>query len=400
MPNLTTDMTTNNTQPSPTAAAPQGVKQYRLIKLGVDVHWREYVVVRQIDGTSPQPPQRFSPEGFIAWVAKQVKLADEVHCCYEAGPFGFVLHKRLVAPGIKSYVVRPRNWDEYGKKVKTDRRDALALLSCLDRYLAGNHEALTVIRVPADQEERARSDTRQRAQLLAERKRLAAQGLSTARYYGDDLPEEWWRAKKFEVLRAELPEFLVTLLGRWQRLLLVVNEELEALSGHVESAQTQELPTGLGALTAQVLDREIGDWDRFKNRRQVASYTGLVPCEDSSGERRFRGSITKHGNPRVRHILIEASWRLQRFQPEYRAVKNRRGALDEAKARNNKAAKKKLGVGLARQFIVDWWRIRTGRTTPEKLGLQMSWPAAYVLRGKTPPPAPVLVPATAPESAA
>ena len=43
-----------------------------------------------------------------------------------------------------------------------------------------------------------------------------------------------------------------------------------------------------------------------------------------------------------------------------------------------------LAVGLARQFIVDWWRIRTGKTTPEKLGLQMSWPAAYVLRGKAP----------------
>jgi len=65
-------------------------------------------------------------------------------------------------------------------------------------------------------------------------------------------------------------------------------------------------------------------------------------------------------------------------------------ALDEAKARNNKSARKKLGVGLARQFIVDWWRIRTGRTTPEKLGLKMSWPTAYVLRGKAPtaiPPA-------------
>lgn len=41
--------------------------------------------------------------------------------------------------------------------------------------------------------------------------------------------------------------------------------------------------------------RASGDWNRFKNRRQVASYTGLVPCEDSSGERRFRGAITKHG---------------------------------------------------------------------------------------------------------
>jgi hypothetical protein len=60
-------MTTNETQATPTAAAPQGVKQHRLIKLGVDVHWRQYVVVRQIDGTSPQPPQRFSPEEFFGW---------------------------------------------------------------------------------------------------------------------------------------------------------------------------------------------------------------------------------------------------------------------------------------------------------------------------------------------
>ena len=107
--------------------------------------------------------------------------------------------------------------DDNSKKVKADRRDALALLSTLDRYLAGNKEALTVIRVPSDDEEKARSDTRQREQLLAERKRFRAQGLSTARYYGYDLPEEWSRAKKFEQLRAERPEFLFTLLGRARR---------------------------------------------------------------------------------------------------------------------------------------------------------------------------------------
>lgn len=386
-------MTTNVPETTATVTAPQGVKPHLQIKLGVDVHWRQYVVVRQMDGASPQPPQRFTPEEFVAWAKKQTQLGDEVHCCYEAGPFGFVLHKRLVALGVKSVVVRPRNWDEYSKKVKTDRRDALALLSSLDRYLAGNQEALSVIRVPSDDEEKARSDTRQREQLLAERKRFGAQGLSTARYYGHDLPEEWWRAKKFEALRGELPEFLLTLLGRYQRLLVAVNEEFDALSTKIESAQAAELPTGLGALTAQILDREIGDWQRFDNRRQVASYTGLVPSEDSSGERRSRGSITKHGNPRVRQILLEASWRFQQFQPEYKAVKQRRTAIAEARAKNNKGAKKKLSVGLARQFIVDWWRIRTGRTTPEKLGLQMSWPAAYVLRGKAP------VKAVAPEAA-
>ncbi len=382
----------------PTATAVQSAKPHRVIKLGVDVHWREYVVVRQIDGTSPQPAQRFAPEAFVAWVAKQVQQADVVHCCYEAGPFGFVLHRRLVGLGVKSLVVRPRNWDEYGKKVKTDRRDALALVSCLDRYVAGNTVALTSIRVPTENEERARSVSRQREQLLEHRKRLAAQGLSCARYYGHDLPEEWWRAKRFEALRAELPEFLFTLLESVQRIALSVNVELEAHSADVESAQTQELPTGLGALTAQIIDREIGDWGRFKNRRQVASYTGLVPSEHSSGERHQRGAITKHGNPRVRHILIEASWRLQHFQPDYRALKLRQAAFDTAKRKGDKAARKKLCVGLARQFIVDWWRIRTDRTTPAKLGLQMSWPAAYVLRGKAPQPA--ATPIAAPQPAA
>jgi transposase len=201
--------------------------------------------------------------------------------------------------------------------------------------------------------------------------------------------EEWWRAKKFAALGSELPEFLLALLASAQRLALLAHTELEALSASVESAQTEELPTGLGALTAQTLEREIGDWRRFDNRRQVASYTGLVPGEHSSGERRQRGAITKHGNPRVRHILIEASWRLLQFQPDYHALKSRRAALDTAKRKGDSASRKKLCVGLARQFIVDWWRIRTGRTTPAKLGLQMSWPAAYVLRGKAPKAQPV-----------
>jgi transposase len=373
-----------NSSPA-SSTAPQGVKPHRLIKLGVDVHLREYVVARQIDGTAPQSAQCFSPEAFVAWAAKQAQLSDVVHCCYEAGPFGFGLHRRLLRLGIKSIVVRPRNWDEYGKKVKTDRRDALALVSCLDRFVAGNIEALTSIRIPTETEEQSRSVTRQREQMLEHRKRLAAQGLSCARYHGYDLPDEWWRAKKFAALKEELPEFLFTLLGKVQVVALLINEQLEVLSESIESAQTTLLPTGMGALTAQILDREIADWDRFKNRRHIASYTGLVPSEHSSGGSRQRGSITKHGNPRVRHILIELGWRLPKFQPDYHAVTSRRTGLDQAKRKGDKATRKKLLVGLARQFIVDWWRIRTNRTTPEKLGLQMSWPAAYVLRGKKPP---------------
>jgi transposase len=133
------------------------------------------------------------------------------------------LHRRLIRLGVKNLVVRPRNWDEYGKQVKTDRRDALALVSCLDRYVAGNTEALSSIRIPTEAEERSRSISRQREQMLEHRKRLAAQGLSCARYYGHDLPEEWWRPKKFEALRKELPDFLFGLLGSVQQIALLVH---------------------------------------------------------------------------------------------------------------------------------------------------------------------------------
>ena len=75
-------MNTNDHQNTESKAAPQVEKPHRRIKLGVDVHWEKYVVARQIDDTSPQPAQRFTPKEFVAWAMKQTKLADEVHCCY------------------------------------------------------------------------------------------------------------------------------------------------------------------------------------------------------------------------------------------------------------------------------------------------------------------------------
>ena len=71
-------------------------------------------------------------------------------------------HHLLAHQGIgditddKQVVVRPRNWDEYGKKVKTDQRDAQALTECLSRYVSGNKSALCVVRVPSEEEERRR----------------------------------------------------------------------------------------------------------------------------------------------------------------------------------------------------------------------------------------------------
>ena len=149
---------------SAVASAPScdsGPPPHQVIKLGIDVHLDRYVVVRQIDGGAPQPPQRFSPSRFLEWAKKQTALAQQVYSCYEAGPFGYRLHRTLKDLGITNYVVRPRDWDEYGKKVKTDKRDAKEMVLNLDRYVAGNQEAFCVVRVPTEAHGRARARAKQ-----------------------------------------------------------------------------------------------------------------------------------------------------------------------------------------------------------------------------------------------
>ncbi len=351
-----------------TAEAESTVKA-KHIKLGIDVHLDRYVVVRILDGGTPQPPQRFGPPEFLLWVAKQITLAEKVSTCYEAGPFGYGLHRKLEKMGAVNYVVRPRDWDEYGQKVKTDKRDAKQLALHLDRYVNGNQDAFCVVRVPSPEQEQARSISRQRESFQNERLRLAAQGRSHALYYGEHLQGEWWRQEAWKSSSAQLPAIVVNLLEPLRRLIAALEVELKVRTQEVESAAPGQLPVGLGKLTSQILEREVADWNRFKNRRQVASYTGLCPKEDSSSTRRFQGSINKHGNRRLRPALVECLWRLCVFQPEYRAVKKWRPELLNPKT--SRPRRKKIIVAMARTFAVDWWRVRTNRCKAQDLGLKL-----------------------------
>ena len=126
---------------------------------------------------------------------------------------------------------------------------------------------------------------------------------------------------------------------------------------------------GIGELSSELLDREMVDWDRFKNRRQVASYTGLCPGEESSGDTQMKLSIDKHGNPRVRAVLVECAWLLPRFQPKYQALQRWKWVF-EPSSKAGRALRKKAVVALGRKLAVDLWRIRTGRATPAELGLE------------------------------
>jgi transposase len=211
---------------------------------------------------------------------------------------------------------------------------------------------------------------RQRQSLQHERVRLILQGKSAALLRGHRLKKDWWTPRSLDALAAELPPDLHAQLAIWQRVLLSVEAELQALTEQLQQAAPKILPVGLGSMSWELITREVGDWHRFHNRRQVASYTGLCPSEHSSGQSRLQGSITRHGNPRLRHLLIEAVWRLIRLQPQYRAVAKWRDAL--LALRLTQTRKKKIVVAIARQLAVDLWRLATGRTTAAALDLQVS----------------------------
>jgi transposase len=344
-------------------------KIHQTIKLGLDVHADTIVVVRILDHSAPQPAQKFTPAKFNEWVKSQLALATTVHSCYEAGPFGYGLHRALVALGIQNLVVQPVCLDEHHKGVNHDKSDAKELAMRLDRYVAGNTHAVARVRVPTPAEEQQRAASRQREQLKREVQRIAAQGRGLLLTQGRRARKGWWEPRPWEQLRVQLPAWLFERLEVFRRVLATLTAELEAATLTLEKAAPAVRPKGLGGLTYAVVEREVCAWDRFANRRQVGSYTGLCGGVSASGQSHHLLPITKHGNVRLRTALVELAWRLVLWQPQSKLVKKWWPVVGNPKA--SRAARKKAVVAIARQMAVDLWRWRTGKVKPEELGWVM-----------------------------
>ena len=161
--------------------------------------------------------------------------------------------------------------------MKTDGLDAKALCLRLDRYVEGNKDALAVIRVPSEAEEQRRAIHRQREQLVKARKQLEAQGRSLMVNHAVEPVQHWWKPRTFAKLA--VPAWMRELLSHTQPILVSLHEQILSLTRQLQEAAAPEQPRGLGAMTSVVIDREVGDWHRFNNRRQVGSYTGLCAGE-------------------------------------------------------------------------------------------------------------------------
>jgi len=345
----------------------QNTEKAEVIYLGIDTHVEKHVVVRKIDGLPSQPAQSFRLQSkLVEWIVKQKQLGQKVVCCYEAGPTGYVLYRELLEKGITCHVISPQKFSENTDGVKTDKRDAKLLCERLFSYENGSKTAFKVVHVPTVEAEQARAFSRLREGLKKDEKRLAQRGRMLGLSQGLRMKGKWWGSRRWAELETQNP-FLFSLLSPIRASILAIENEIKDLTKKLEeeAVSKERLPKGLGSLTWRIIKGEFHDFNRFKNRREVGSYTGLCPRESSSGGRKRQGSVNKHGNPLLRHHLVEAVWRLIKWQPNWHVwLKKKDEFLNASPAR-----KKQLITAMARLLAIDIWRLYTDQTTLTKLGL-------------------------------
>jgi transposase len=240
------------------------------------------------------------------------------------------------------------------RKQKTDRQDAQLILKLMLK------DDFPKIWVPSRENRDLRQLLWHRHRMVQARTRIMNQLQAVALNEGLRCKKRLWRQHG----REQLESFrLAPWASRRRRDLLELldrlNPTIAELSQAVEQeaekcAEARRLMThpGVGALTALAFVLIIGQADRFDCGKQVASYLGLVPLEDSSGNRRRLGHITKQGSSMMRFLLVEAAQVTVRSVPAWRSK-----YLHLMMRRGRKTAK----VAMARKLAVHlYWMLRQG----------------------------------------
>ena len=300
--------------------------------VGLDVHATK-IVAAVLDAETGQL-QTFAMSGDTAGAAGFCAgLPRPVRVAYEAGPTGYGLARELAKRGVECVVAAPSKIPRAsGDRVKTDRRDAEHLVRLL---LAGK---LHPVRVPGDEEEALRDLVRAReavrVDLMRARHRLSKLLLRHGIRFDDGARGPSATAPGWLASRSS---------GRRRRRRCSTRGAIDALAHRRDDLEREivaMLPAspwmvqvgrlrclrGVDTLTAVGLCAEIGDFERFARAEQLMSYIGLVPCENTTGQQRRLGSITKTGSGHARRLLVEAAWHYRARPSIGRALTDRQAS--------------------------------------------------------------------------
>lgn len=327
-----------------------------VIYVGLDVHKDSIVIAIAREGREVAENWKTIPYDGVR-LRKALKMlakqGETLKVCYEAGPTGFGLCRRLREAGIDCMVVAPSLVPgKPGDRVKTDSRDARKLAHFLR---SGD---LTEVYVPDEAVEairdleRARDDAK--CAERAARHQLGKFLLRHDRHWeGTNWTRkhlDWVRTQRFgyPAQQRVLEDYLKTvedLAERVERL----TQEMEALVKETTLAplvQALQAFRGISVVSAVTIAAEVGDLRRFATARQFMSYVGLVPSEDSTGKRKRQGRITRCGNAHLRKILVEAAWHYRHLPLMSKELRRRNQGLAVGPQRIAWEAQKRLNKRL------------------------------------------------------
>jgi transposase len=316
-----------------------------------------------------------------ATAERRAGVAVRVVVIQEAGLDGFWVHRLLEANGIESHVVDPASIavDRRHRRAKTDAIDGEKLVRTLMAWARGERRVCSMVRPPSPEEEDRRRLTRERGTLLKERTRhtnrirglLAGQGVTDydplrkdrlarldALRTGDGrpLPARLKAEIRREIERVELVASQMAAVERERDALVGAISDDEPATAAAALARLKGIGTELGALLwLEALFR------RFDNRRQLAAYAGLAPSPWQSGGTEREQGISKAGNRRLRHAMVELAWFWLRHQPDSALSAWFRERVGQGRGRVRRIAI----VALARKLLIALWRYATQGVVPQ-----------------------------------
>lgn len=373
--------------------------------IGLDVH-KDSIAVAYTKAGERKEPTYFGECGGSILAAERclrrvaAKLGAslrDLKVCYEAGPSGFVLARRLHQLGLECVVMSPsRSERKPHEKIKTDRRDAVHIAK------AFRNGDLTEVRVPPALDEAVRDLCRARTDasddLSRAKQRLNSFLLRNGFHYSG---KARWTPSHLNYLRhltladpvqnLVLEEYLQAIDSGYERVERLATRMKEILPDWEWAPVVRALMAckGFQEVAAMTLISELGDLRRFEHPRKLMAFLGLVPGEYSSGSKRRQNSITKCGNSHARWMLVECAQHYRKAPKIGAALSQRQvGQSKEVKAlswrmqhrlhrryvklkargkRENKAI-----VAIAREIAAFLWELQN------KLGLPI--PASGSLR--------------------
>ena len=341
--------------------------------IGCDLHDQSMLLKVAVGRGKPQQLEfRNDAKDRGKMIASLKKLAaekgnGEIVFVYEASGAGHGLSDLLDDAGIQCHVLSPNQLPKTPKsaKLKTDAKDAMMLLKQVRGYvLAGN--SMPVVWTPPKQLRADRELVRARVDCGDEitRVKLKLKSFMKIHQLSLDSPTKklWTKSHLRKIRKDELKSLDFSLATKLKQLLRRLEyyqqEQLElyrairtlSKTGRYSASchQLRKLP-GVGLLVAMAFLTEMGDLNRFNNRREIAAYLGLCPASFESGNADDRkGRITRQGSSRLRKLLCQATWvSIQRCQAAAAAYTRIR--------QNQQKRNKKALVALMRKLAIKMW---------------------------------------------